>query len=149
MDDETVFDGAAISQADREFLESLDDHPLRRDPRYGTPCPPQPNFGAFDLKDPVQIAERREFFSKSVDWMLVNYAYREGAFMGKGGAISLVNGEVITLTDLRGRMAPRSLLDIGPRGAIKTRSPVDTWLIADERLSIHHEEMRPDQPRPT
>ena len=37
MDDETVFDGAAISQADREFLESLDDHPLRRDPRYGTP----------------------------------------------------------------------------------------------------------------
>ena len=28
--DEAVFDGAAISRADREFLASLDDHPLRR-----------------------------------------------------------------------------------------------------------------------
>ena len=38
--------------------------------------------------------------------MLANYAYREGAFMSKGGAISLVDGEIISLADLRGRMAP-------------------------------------------
>ena len=81
--------------------------------------------------------------------MLVNYAYREGAFMSKGGAISLVDGEIIALPDLRGRMAPWALLDIGPRGGVKTRSPVEDWLIARTRLSIRREEMRPDRPRPT
>ena len=48
--------------------------------------------------------------------------------MGKAGAISLVDGEIISLADLRGRMAPWALLHAGPRGAIKTRSPVDDWM---------------------
>ena len=52
------FDGEAISRADREFLASLDEHPLRRNPLYGTPCPPQPDFGPFDPKDKDQTAER-------------------------------------------------------------------------------------------
>jgi hypothetical protein len=69
--------------------------------------------------------------------------------MSKGGAISLVDGEIIALPDLRGRMAPWALLDIGPRGGVKTRSPVEDWLIARTRLSIRREEMRPDRPRPT
>jgi hypothetical protein len=143
------FDGEAIARADKEFLDSLSDHPLARRPLYGAPCPPQPDFGPFDPTDKSQAAARQAFFAEVVDWMLVNYAYREGAFMIRGGAISLVDGEVIALTDLRGRMAPWALLDVGPRGGVKTRSPVDDWLIARTRLSIRREEMRPDQPRPT
>ena len=49
----------------------------------------------FDPKDKEQTAARLEFFGKVVAWLLANYAYREGAFMTKGGAISLVDGEII------------------------------------------------------
>src|SRR5262249_53156269 len=94
-------------------------------------------------------AAEEAFFATVVDWMLVNYAYREGAFVSKGGAISLVDGEIISLVDLRGRMAPWELRSIGPRGGIKMRSPVDDWKTARARLSIRREEMRPDRPRPT
>ena len=38
----------------------------------------------------------------AVDWMLVNYAYYKGAFMGKGGVISLVDGEISSIASLRG-----------------------------------------------
>jgi hypothetical protein len=49
--------------------------------------PPQPDFDPLrpeEDKDAVQKA----VFATAVDWLLVNYAYREGAFMGKGGVIS-------------------------------------------------------------
>jgi hypothetical protein len=52
------FDGDAIARADREFLDSLSDHPLTRRPRYGAPCPPQPDFGPFDPTDKNQAAAR-------------------------------------------------------------------------------------------
>ena len=128
---DNIFDGDAISRADREFLASLGEHPLRQNPRYGTPCPPPPDFGPFDPKDPAQTAARLAFFADVVTWMLANYAYREGAFVSKGGAISLVDGEIISLPDLRGRMAPWALLHIGPRGAIKVRSPVEDWMLGE------------------
>jgi hypothetical protein len=146
----TAFDGDAISRADREFLTSLGDHPLVCNPFYGEPCPPQPDFGAFSPEeDNVRQAKRKTFFAVVIDWMMVNYAYREGAFVSKGGAISLVDGEIISLTDLRSRMAPWALLAVGPRGGIKMHSPVDDWLRATARLSVRREEMRPDRPRPT
>ena len=144
-----IFDGDAISRADREFLARLGEHPLKQNPQYGAPCPPQPDFGPFDPKDPVQTAARLAFFADVVAWMLANYAYREGAFVSKGGAISLVDGEIMSLPDLRGRMAPWALIHVGPRGGIKVRSPVEDWMLAKGRHSIRREEMRPDQPRPT
>jgi hypothetical protein len=146
---ETVFDGAAISKADQEFLASLDDHPLKQNPLYGVSCPPPPDFGPFDPKDAKQTAARLAFQAEVVTWMLANYAYREGAFMSRGGAISLVDGEIISLADLRGRMAPWALLHMGPRGGVKVRSPVEDWMVSTARISIRREEMRPDQPRPT
>jgi len=127
-----TFDGEAISRADWKFVTRLGDHPLTRNPLYGVPCPLAPSP-----------------FATVVDWMLVNYAYREGAFVSKGGAISLVDGEIISLADLRGRMAPWALMEVGPRGGIKMHSPIDDWLRATARLSIRREEMRPDRPRPT
>jgi hypothetical protein len=145
--DEMVFDGAAISQADWEFLASLGKHPLKRSLLYGRPCPPQPDFG--DPSDQNQTAARQAFFAQVVAWMLANYAYREGAFIGRVGAISLVDGEIITLADLRGRMAPWALPQVGPRGGIKMRSPVEDWMNSTARISTRREEMRPDQPRPT
>jgi hypothetical protein len=142
---ETVFDGAAISKADREFLASLDKHPLKRSLLYAKPCPPQPNFGA----PTDQVAARQAFFAQVVAWMLANYAYRKGASMGKVSAISLVDGEIISLADLKGRMAPWALPLVGPRGGIKMRSPVEDWMSSTARISIRRDEMRPDQPRPT
>jgi hypothetical protein len=144
-----ALDGDAISQADREFLASLGEHPLKRNLQYGAPCPPQPDFGAFDAQDPIQTAARLRFFEDVVAWMLANYAYREGAFMSKGGAISLVDGEIISLMDLRGRMAPWALIHSGPRGGLKVRSPVEDWTLAKGRRSIRREETRSDRPRPT
>ena len=117
--DEIVFDGAAISRADREFLASLDDHPLKRNPLYGTPCPLQPDFGAFDPEDKDQDAERYKFFATVVDWMLANYAYYKGAFIGKGGVISLVDGEITSVASLRGLMQPYALVSIGKRDGIE------------------------------
>jgi uncharacterized protein DUF5906 len=146
--DKIVFDGDAISRADRDFLASLDDHPLKQDPLYGAPCS-APDFGELEPKDQAQQAARKASFASVVDWMLANYAYREGAFVSKGGAISLVDGEIISLADLRGRMAPWALMEVGPRGGIKMHSPVDNWLRATARLSIRREEMRPNQLRPT
>ena len=122
-----AFDGDAISRADREFLARLGDHPLVRHPLYGVPCPPTPNFNNLrpeEDREPAEIA----FFATVVDWMLVNYAYREGAFVSKGGAISLVDGEIISWTDLCGRMAPWALMELGPRGGIKMHSPATDWL---------------------
>ena len=143
-----AFDGDAISRADRAFLASLGDHPLVRHPLYGVPCLPTPDFDNLRPEEDKEAAEEA-LFATVVDWMLVNYAYREGAFISKGGAISLVDGEIISLVDLRGRMAPWELRRIGPRGGIKTRSPVDDWKTARARLSIRREEMRPERPRPT
>jgi hypothetical protein len=145
---DNIFDGDAISRADREFLNSLGNHLLKQNPRYGTPCPPLPDFGPFNGKDPVQIEARQVFFADVVAWMLANYAYREGAFMTKGGAISLVDGEIISLPDLRGRMAPWALFYEGKREGFHARSPVEDWMLAKARRSIRREEMRPDQPRP-
>jgi hypothetical protein len=146
----TAFDGDAISRADREFLARLGDHPLAWNSFYGKPCPPQPDLGTFrPEEDNARQAKRKAFFATVIDWMLVNYAYREGAFVSKGGAISLVDGEIISLADLRARMAPWALLAVGPHGGVKMHSPVDDWLRATARLSVRREEMRPDRPRPT
>jgi hypothetical protein len=143
-----TFDGEAISRADREFLTGLSDHPLVRHPLYAVPCPPPPDVDQLRPEENVETA-REAAFAAAVDWMLVNYAYREGAFMSKGGAVSLVDGEIIALMDLRGRMGPWDLMEVGPRGGIKMRSPVNDWLRARTRLSVRREEMRSDRPRPT
>ena len=117
-------------------------------PLYGAPCPPKPDLNNLRPEENKEAVERT-FFATVVDWMLVNYAYREGAFIGRGGVISLVDGEIITLADLRGRMAPWVLMEVGPRGGIKMHSPADGWLRSPARLSTRREEMRPDRPRPT
>jgi hypothetical protein len=73
-----TFDGDAISRADREFLASLGDHPLVRNPLYGAPCPPQPDLDRLRPEEDKE-AVQEAVFATVVDWMLVNYAYREGA----------------------------------------------------------------------
>jgi hypothetical protein len=125
-------------------------HPLTHHPLYGVPCPLQPDFWTVDPANetPAQKAGKKTFFVTVLDWLFVNYAYREGGDKGKGGAISLVNGKLISLTDLRRRMAPWALRDIGPRKAIKRRCPVVEWLDAQFRYLIHDEDKRPDRPWP-
>src|SRR5262249_61721606 len=76
-----AFDGEAINRADREFLASLSNHPLARHPLYSVPCPP-PN-----LRNPDAA------FQAALDWMLVNYGFFAGAYLGRGGVISLVDGK--------------------------------------------------------
>ena len=148
-----IFDGEAVSQADREFLTSLGDHPLVRNPLYGARCSPQPDFEPYTREDKERynelFAERRTFFSDVVvPWMLANYAYYKGAFVGKGGVISLVDGEITSLASLRGLMQPYALLSIGPKGGLKTTSAVDAWMMHSQRAQIDAIQTSSDRPRP-
>jgi hypothetical protein len=142
-----TLDGDAISQADREFLASLGDHPLARHPLYSVPPPPLPNYAV--LSAGAVEAAQKACFVDALDWMLVNYAYCKSAFIGKGGIISLVGGEICMVASLRGFMQPYALVEEGPRGGIKIRSVVDDWMKHPLRAHIDKIQMRPDRPRPT
>ena len=146
MDEHIIFDGEAISRADQEFLASLGDHPLVRNPLYSTPPPPLPDYTVAD--DPE--AARKACFMAALDWMLVNYAFMKSAFMGKGGIVSLVDGELGTVASLRGYMQPYAIVKEGQQeGSVKIRSVVDTWLRHPMRAHIDKIQTRPDKPRPT
>ena len=110
-----TFDGDAISRADREFLASLSDHPLVRHPLYSAPPPPRPNYdGCTTVDDRTKAQEA--CFPAALDWMLVNYAYYAGAFMGKGGIISLVDGTMLTIVSMSGFMQPWMIVRRRPQG---------------------------------
>src|SRR5262249_28372435 len=142
-----TFDGDAISRADREFLASLGDHPLVRHPLYSVPPPPLPNYAA--LPAGGAEAAQKASFAATLDWLLINYAYCKSAFMGKGGIISLVDGEMGSIASLRGFMQPYALVSEGPRKGIKTRSVVDDWMKHPLRAHIDKVQTRPDKSRPT
>ena len=142
-----TFDGDAISRADREFLASLGDHPLARHPLYSVPPPPRPNYdGCATVDERAEVQEA--CFPAALDWMLVNYAYYAGAFMGKGGIISLVDGKFATIASLRGFMQPYTIVEEGPRGGLKKMSVVDTWMTHPLRANIDAIQARSDKPRP-
>jgi len=69
--------------------------------------------------------------------------------MGKGGTISLVDGEMRSLASLRGFMQPYTLVGEGPRGGTKIVSVVDDWMRHPQRAHIDKIQTRFDQPRPT
>src|SRR6516162_7941507 len=143
-----IFDGDAISRADREFLASLSDHPLARHPLYSVPPPALSDYKALPAGLAVEAAQKASF-AAALDWMLVNYAYCKSAFMGKGGIISLVDGEMGSIASLRGFMQPYALVSEGKRGGIKIRSVVDDWMKHPLRAHIDKVQTRPDRPRPT
>jgi hypothetical protein len=143
-----TFDGDAISRRDREFLASLGDHPLTRNPLYGAPCPPPPDFSKLKPEE-IEEATREAVFATAVNWMLANYAYYQHAFMGRGGVIALGNGAISSIAALRGLLQPCALVTEGPRGGIKTTSVVDVWMMHRERIQIDAVQIRSDQPRPT
>jgi hypothetical protein len=132
-----MFDGDAISRKDRDFLKSLSDHPLAHNPLYSMPCPPSND------NEPEQA------FAAALDWMLINYDYYAGAFMGKGGIISLVDGKMTTIASQRGLMQPYAIERIGPLGGIKLVSVVDAWMRHPLRAHIDAVQTRSDKPRPT
>src|SRR5215468_1825790 len=143
-----TFDGDAISRADREFLASLNDHPLARHPLYSVPPPPRPNYeGCTTIAD--RQAAQEACFPAALDWMLVNYAYYADAFMGKGGIISLVDGKIGTIASLKGFMQLYAVVEEGPRGGLKKTSVVDVWISHPSRAHIDAVQTRSDKPRPT
>ncbi|HVI67872.1 MAG TPA: primase-helicase family protein [Bradyrhizobium sp.] len=146
------FDGEAISRADREFLAKLSDHPLMRNPLYSVPPPPLPDYAALALTASAAAVEaaQRACFVAALEWMLVNYAFCKSAFMGKGGVISLVDGELGSIASLRGFMLPYALTVEGPRGGrSRTISVVDDWMKHPLRVHIDKIQTRSDRPRPT
>ena len=142
------FDGEAISRADREFLKSLGDHPLARHLLYSVPPPPRPNYEGCTTSADRQAAQKT-CFPAALDWLLVNYAYYTGAFIAKGGVISLVDGEICTIASLRSFMQPYAIVEEGPRGGLKKISVVDAWMSHPLRAQIDKVQTRPDRPRPT
>jgi hypothetical protein len=148
MTKSNTFDGDAISQADREFLASLADHPLVQHPLYSVPPPPRPNYdGCTSIAE--KAAAQAACFPAALDWMLVNYAYYTDAFMGKGGIISLVDGKIGTIASLQGFMQPYMIVEEGPRGGLKKTSAVSTWMMHPQRAQIDAIQTRSDKPRPT
>jgi hypothetical protein len=143
-----AFDGEAISRADREFLTRLGGHPLLRNPLYSAPPPPLPDYAALTSAAAVEAAQKA-CFAAALDWLLVNYAFCRSAFMGKGGIISLIDGEMGSLASLRGFMQPYALVSEGPRGGTKTVSVVDDWMRHPLRVHIDKSQTRSDRPRPT
>jgi hypothetical protein len=143
-----AFDGEAISRADREFLMRLGDHLLLHNPLYSAPPPPLPDYAALASAAAVEAAQKACFVA-ALDWLLVNYAFCMNAFMGKGGIISLVDGELGSLASLRGFMQPYTLVSEGPRGGTKIVSVVDDWIRHPLRAHIDKIQTRFDQPRPT
>ena len=142
------FDGEAISRADREFLAKLGDHPLMRNPLYSVPPPPLPNYATLGSAAAIEAAQR-VCFATALDWVLVNYAFCKSAFMGKGGVISLVDGEMGSIASLRGFMLPYALVSEGPRGGHRMISVVDDWMRHPLRAHIDKIQARSDRPRPT
>jgi hypothetical protein len=142
------FDGEAISRADREFLAKLGDHPLLRNPLYSAPPPPLPDYAALTSAAAVEAAQKA-CFAAALDWMLVNYAFCMSAFMGKGGVILLVDGELRSLASLRGFMQPYALVSEGPRSGTKIASVVDAWMSHPLRAHIDKVQTCSDRPRPT
>jgi hypothetical protein len=143
-----TFDGDAISQADRDFLASLSDHPLARHPLYSVPPPLRPNYeGCITIDERAEA--QRACFPAALDWMLVNYAYYTDAFMGKGGIVSLVDGKIGTVASLRGFMQPYTIVEEGPRGGLHKTSVVDSWMTHPLRAHIDAIQSRSDKPRPT
>jgi hypothetical protein len=142
-----AFDGAAINKADREFLASLNDHPLMRHPLYSVP-PPRPDYtGRVTAEERAEA--QRACFPAALDWLLVNYAYYTGAFIGKGGILSLVDGEMCSIASLRSFMLPYTIVEEGPRGGLKKASAVDAWMSHPLRAHIDGVQTRSDKPRPT
>ena len=138
-----AFDGEAISRADREFLARLGDHPLLRNPLYSAPPPPLPDYAALGSLAAVEAAQKACFVA-ALDWLLVNYAFCKSAFMGKGGVISLVDGEMGSLGSLDVFMRLYAVKD-----GHKTISVVDRWIEHSLRVHVDKIQTRPDRPRPT
>jgi len=143
-----AFDGEAISRADREFLTRLGDHPLLRNPLYSAPPPPLPDYAALTSAAAIEAAQKACFVA-ALDWLLVNYAFCKSAFMGKGGIISLVDGEMGSLASLRGFMQPYAFVGEGPHGGTKIASVVDDWMRHPLRVHIDKIQTRFDRMRPT
>src|SRR5215831_8826945 len=144
----TAFDGEAISRADREFLAKLGDHPLMRNPLYSAP-PPSSLLSDY-LAAPasasaaaIEAAENTRF-TAALNWLLVNYAFCKSAFMGKGGLISLVDGELGSIASLRIFMRPYAVMD-----GRKMISVVDAWSEHPLRVHVDKIQTRSDKPRPT
>src|SRR5262245_46252117 len=134
-----AFDGEAITRADREFLANLSNHPLARHSLYRVPCPP-PNPSNPDAA-----------FQAALDWMLVNYGFFAGAYLGKGGIISLVDGKITTVGCMRDLMKLYAVDGPpGPRGG-KTEKVhvVDKMLEHPLRAQIDGIQCRCDKLRPT
>ena len=141
------FDGDAISRADREFLASLGNHPLMRHPLYSVPPPPRPDYdGCTTIDDRTEAQEA--CFGPALDWMLVNYAYYAGAFMGKGGIISLVDGKMLTIASMTGLMQPYTIVREGPRKGLVKTTVVGVWMTHPQRAHIDAIQCRSDKPRP-
>jgi hypothetical protein len=134
-----TFDGEAIGRADREFLASLSDHPLARHPLYSVPCPPA------NPHNPDAA------FQAALDWMLVNYGFYAGAYLGRGGVISLVDGKINTVGCMRELMKSYAIEGPpGPRGGKpKKVHVVDKLLENPLRVQIDGIQCRCDKLRPT
>src|SRR5262249_12466338 len=116
------------------------DHPLMHNPLYSVP-PPSSLLSSYlaptaTSAAAIEAAENARF-EAARNWLLVNYAFCKSAFMGKGGVISLVDGELGSIQSLKVFMRPYAIKD-----EKKTISPVDAWVEHPMRVHIDKIETR-------
>src|SRR5262245_59150856 len=92
-----------------------------------------------------------QLFRPPLNWMLVNYGFFAGAYLGKGGIISLVDGKITTVSCMRDLLKLHAIEGPpGPRGGKpKKVHVVDIMLEHSLRVQIDGIQCRCDKLRPT
>ena len=125
------FDGEAIARADKAFLDSLSDHPLTRRPLYGAPCPPQPDFGPFDPTDKSQDGGAASVLRQHRRLDAGELRLSRGRLHEQGRRhLARRRRNHLPSRTCAGAWRHGRCSISARAAAIKTRSPVEDWMIA-------------------
>ena len=115
--------------------------------KHGGAVPAATQLRAFQREGPGSNCGTARVLRRRRHLLLAN-CYREGAFVARSRHLAGRRRDHLAAGPARAHGAvgadPRR-----PHGGIKVRSPVEDWMLAEDRRSIRREETRPDQPRPT
>ena len=146
MDEPDAFDGDAISRADREFLASLDDHPLGATPAVRDAMPAAARLRAVRSERHGQTAARLAFFAERRRLDAGELRLSRRRLHGQGRRhLAGRRRDHLTSPTCAGAWQPWALLHSGPRGGLKMRSPVEDWMTGEGPAL---DPSRGDAPRP-
>lgn len=134
-------DGDDVGAADRAYLRSLTQNPFFENPYFGRPLP---------TPDVPGVVEQHDGYERAIVWLGANAAFCDAANGGRGGVYLLADPKLArTVSAMRDFMRPYDRVTVNKEtGKITSRSPVDAWLRARDRLTVAEVRMRPGMARP-